>query len=405
MELPALDRANVRSPYAEQLNRGFARLRFEGLLEKEFRDFHLAQNLPRGRLAMLIALVPIFTIVLIQLFVSSPAHGVTLFRLGLLFPLLLATACTMYLPIAKVHHTAIAGVSVLIGGALITYFSHVEAVQGGPNLLGGQMLAMLFACLFLGLLFDAAIAIAGMLVAWHFVAAVIVGVPSEEMWYSAALLCTAAGAALITTYKLEHVLRTSFLETRLLHGLAERDGMTGLYNRRIFDDYAKRLWRQSRREGQPLTIAMVDIDAFKVYNDLYGHQAGDDTLKQVAETIARCAKRPFDFTARYGGEEFVLLLYGPPNEYSQSLPEQIRRDVLALAIPHEGSRVADVVTVSVGVALVEPGTTRSLAGVIQIADEALYQAKQDGSNRVVFKLAEDEDAETGNFRVGRQSRG
>src|SRR5690606_6175287 len=159
MELPALDRANVRSPYAEQLNRGFPRLRFDGLLEKEFRDFHLAQNLPRGRLAMLIALVPIFTIVLIQLFVTSPAHGVTLFRLGLLFPLLLATACAMYLPIAKVHYTAIAGVSVLIGGALITYFSHVEAVQGGPNLLGGQMLAMLFACLFLGLLFDAAMAI------------------------------------------------------------------------------------------------------------------------------------------------------------------------------------------------------------------------------------------------------
>src|SRR5690606_20768297 len=230
-----------------------------------------------------------------------------------------------------------------------------------------------------------------------------VGVPSEEMWYSAALLATAGGAALITTYKMEHVIRTSFLETRLLHTLAERDGMTGLYNRRIFDDYAKRLWRQCRREDQSLAIVMVDIDDFKVYNDLYGHQAGDDTLKKVAETIARCAKRPFDFTARYGGEEFALLLYGPPNEYSQSLPEQIRRDVLALAIPHDGSRVANVVTVSVGVALVAPGSARSLTGAIQIADEALYQAKQEGRNRVVVKLAEDEDAETGNFSVGQRS--
>jgi diguanylate cyclase (GGDEF)-like protein len=403
MELPALDRANVRSLYAEQLNRGFARLRFAGLLEKEFREFYLAQNLPRGRLAMLIALVPIFTVMAIQLFVDAPEHRLTLWRYGLLLPLLLATAGAMYLPIAKVHHTAIAGVSVLLGGALITYFSHVEAVHEGLELLGGQMLAILFACLFLGLLFDAAMAIGGMLLAWHFVAAVIVGVPAEETWYSAALLGTAAGAALITTYKLEHVLRTSFLETRLLHELAERDGMTGLYNRRIFDDYAKRVWRQSRREGQLLTIVLVDIDDFKVYNDLYGHQAGDDTLKQVAATIARCAKRPFDFTARYGGEEFVLLLYGPPNEYSQSLPEQIRRDVLALAIPHEGSRVADVVTVSVGVAMVEPASGRSLAGAIQIADEALYQAKQEGRNRVVFKLAEDEEVETGNFRVARQS--
>src|SRR5690606_15776382 len=107
---------------------------------------------------------------------------------------------------------------------------------------------------------------------------------------------------------------------------------------------------------------LIDIDYFKIYNDLYGHQAGDDCLKKVADSIARCAKRPFDFSARYGGEEFVLVLYGPPEDYARSLPEQIRRDVMALAIPHEGSRVANFVTVSVGVALAEPGSGRSLTG-------------------------------------------
>ena len=101
MELPALDRANVRSAYADQLNRGFARLRFNGLLEKEFRDFYLAQNLPRARLAMLIALAPVYTVFLIQLVVTTPAHGLMPWRLNLLFPLLLATAAAMYLPIAK----------------------------------------------------------------------------------------------------------------------------------------------------------------------------------------------------------------------------------------------------------------------------------------------------------------
>jgi len=397
MERPALDRASVRSPYADQLNQGFPGLKFNALLEKEFRDFYLAQNLSRGRLSMLMALVPACTVVVIDLLLDAPTHPLTSWRMGLLFPLLLATAAAMYLPMAKHHHTAIAGASVLAGGLLITYFAHVELVQGGPNMVGAQMLAMLFACLFFGLLFDVAMALGSVLLSWHFVAAVIVGVPTDEMWYSAGLLVTTAGAALITTYKLEHITRTSFLETRLLHTLAERDGMTGLYNRRIFDDYAKRIWRQSRREGQALTIVMVDIDDFKVYNDLYGHQAGDDTLKKVAETIARCAKRPFDFTARYGGEEFVLLLYGPPSDYSRSLPEQIRLDVLELAIPHAGSRVADVVTVSVGVAVVEPNSARSLAGAIQVADEALYQAKQEGRNRVVFKLAGDVEAETGNF--------
>jgi diguanylate cyclase (GGDEF)-like protein len=399
MEQPALDRASVRSPYADQLNEGFARLKFNELLEKEFREFYLAQNLPRGRLAVLIGLVPLCALAVIHLLVEAPEHRLTVWRSALLFPLLLATAATMYLPLAKRWYTHIAGTGVVLGGLLATYFSHVELLQGGPSLLSGQMLAMLFGCLFLGLLFDVATTIGASLFAAHFIAGTILGLSGEELWYSGAVLGTVAAAALLTTYKLEHVLRRNFLETRLLHDLAERDGLTGLYNRRIFDDYAKRVWRQSRREGQALAIIMVDIDDFKVYNDLYGHQAGDDTLKRVAQTIAQCAKRPFDFTARYGGEEFVMLLYGPPREYAQTVPEQIRREVLALAIPHEGACIERIVTVSIGVAVVEPGSGRSLTGAIQIADEALYQAKQEGRNRVVFKLAEEAEVETGTFRV------
>jgi diguanylate cyclase (GGDEF)-like protein len=175
--------------------------------------------------------------------------------------------------------------------------------------------------------------------------------------------------------------------------------MTRLYNRRIFDDYVERLWRQSRREGASVAIIFVDIDFFKVYNDLYGHQAGDDCLKKVAQCIARGAKRPFDFAARYGGEEFVLVLYGPPDDYARSVSEQIRRDVRDLAIPHGGSPVAKHVTVSVGLALASPDTTRSLAGAIQTADEALYQAKREGRNLVVVKDSDSSEIETGNFRV------
>lgn len=398
MERPALDRASLRSPYADQLNHGFARLRFNGLLEKEFREFYIAQNLQRGRLAMLTALMPLCALALIGLIVEESRHHLTPWRVAM-FPLLAGGAAALYLPLAKRHYPTIAAVSVLIGGASLTYFSHAEALAGGPSLLAGQVLALLFACLFLGLLFNIATALAAALLVWHFTVGAVLGTPADELWYSGAALGTGAAAALITTYKLEHVLRTNFLEARLLNSLAERDGLTGLYNRRIFDDYAKRVWRQSRREGQPLAIVMVDIDDFKVYNDLYGHQAGDDTLRKVAETIARCAKRPFDFTARYGGEEFVLLLYGPPSDYARSLPEQIRRDVLALEIPHEGSCVGDVVSVSVGVAVAEPGSHRSLAGTLQIADEALYQAKQEGRNRVVMKTADDSEVQTGNFRV------
>ncbi|HEX7079898.1 MAG TPA: diguanylate cyclase [Gammaproteobacteria bacterium] len=401
MDLPALDRANVRSPYAEQLNAGFRRLRFHGPLEKEFREFYLAQNLPRGRLAMLIALLPLFAVTVLasMLEPSAATPHMNRLRLFVLFPLLLGTVISMHLEIAKRWYTELAATSITLAGIVVTYICHVAALNGASYLLSGQVLVILYACLFLGLLFDVATVVGGVLVVWHIVIGLIVDLPVEQLWYSCAILGTAAATASITTYKLEHAIRTNFLETRLLHDLAERDGMTGLYNRRIFDDHAKRVWRQSRREEQTLAIVFVDIDDFKVYNDLYGHQAGDDCLKKVAATIARSAKRPFDFTARYGGEEFVVLLYGPPSDYARSMPERIRQDVAALAIPHEGSRAADVVTVSVGVALAGPGSARSLAGAIQVADEALYEAKKAGRNRVVFKTTDDWEVETGNFRT------
>ena len=249
-------------------------------------------------------------------------------------------------------------------------------------LLAGLVLVVLYGCLFLGLLFNVAVTIAGVLIAAHFVTGIAIGLPFDILYYTTAMLGGAAVIGGISTYNLEYALRTNFLETRVLNELAERDGMTGLYNRRIFDDYVELLLRQSRRESTGVAIIFVDLDFFKLYNDLYGHQAGDDCLKRIAKCIARGAKRPFDFAARYGGEEFVLVLYGPPDDYARTVPEQIRRDVLELAIPHAGSQAAKHVTVSVGLALAKPGTSRSLVGAIQAADEALYQAKREGRNRV-----------------------
>lgn len=404
MELPALDRDSVKSPYAAQLKRGFESLAFSSPLEKEFRDFYTEQNLPRGRLSMAIALILLLAIAGLKMTIglkSADSHVSTL-QLALIIPLMAAILIVMYLPVARRWYPSVAATGVTLVGFIATFLCHAAALGGAEYLLAGQALVILYACLFLGLLFNVASAVGAVLVAAHIGTGIAVGQQAEPLWYTAAILGAVAVTALISAYKLEHAVRTNFLETRVLYELAERDGMTGLYNRRIFDDYAKRLWRQARRDGEPLEIVFVDIDYFKVYNDLYGHQAGDDCLRKVADTIARSATRPLDFTARYGGEEFVLMLYGAPQEYSQSLPEQIRREVKALAIPHEGSPVANVVTVSVGVAVADPRSGRSLPGAIQIADEALYQAKQEGRNRVVFKTTEDSEVETGNFRVPRR---
>ncbi|HEU4616434.1 MAG TPA: diguanylate cyclase [Gammaproteobacteria bacterium] len=400
MQLPSLDRDSLRSPYAEQLRQGFASLKFTSLLEKEFRDVYVVQSLPRARLSGLVALILVVAVAAIDaLFGGSASARLDALWLGGLAAVLGAVVAAMYLPGARRWYTPAAATGVTVAGLLVTYLCHVSALAGNSYLLAGQELVILYACLFLGLLFYVASAVGCLLVAWHLAIGLLLGLPPDELLYMAAILGATAVIASISAYKLEHALRENFLETRLLNEAAERDGMTNLYNRRMFDDYARRVWRQSRREGKALEIIFVDIDYFKIYNDFYGHQAGDDCLKRVAETIARCAKRPFDFCARYGGEEFVLVLFGAPEDYGRSLPEQIRRDVLALAIPHEGSSAAHVVTVSVGVALAASRSTRSLAGAIQIADEALYRAKQQGRNRVVFKTTDDPDVETGNFRT------
>ena len=400
MESPKLDTGSLGSPFADQLNRGFARLRFTGLLEKDFRDFYIAQNLPRARLSGLIALILVLAVTSIDLILGARTDGqLNTLRLGVLCPLVAVIGIAISLPSTRRYYTEIAAVGVTLVGLVVTYMSHIAALQGQSYVLAGLVLVILYACLFLGLLFDIAITIAALLVLTHFVMGAMLGLPLNELYYMTAILGAAAVIGGIATYNLEHALRTNFLETRLLNELAERDGLTGLYNRRIFDDYIGRVWRQSRREEVALEIIFIDIDYFKIYNDLYGHQAGDDCLKKVATSIARCAKRPFDFLARYGGEEFVLVLYGPPEEYARNLPEQIRCDVLDLLIPHAGSSAAKHVTVSVGVALAREGSTRSLNGAIQTADEALYQAKREGRNRVIFKDTNDSEVETGNFRV------
>ena len=400
MDGQRLDPDNYGSPYAEQLKRGFRGLRFSGLLEKDFREFYIAQNLPRARLSGLIALILVLAVTCIDLLLGSSTLGtLNTLRLGVLCPLLVILGVAISVPAAQRYYTEVVAVGVTLIGFVVTYIAHLGALSGSSYVLAGLVLVVLYGCLFLGLLFNVGVAVATVMIATHFVTGVAIGLPFDALYYSTAILGGAAVIGGISTYNLEYALRTNFLETRLLNELAERDGMTRLYNRRIFDDYMERLWRQSRREGTGVAIIFVDIDFFKLYNDLYGHQAGDDCLKRVAQCIARGAKRPFDFAARYGGEEFVLVLYGPPDEYARTVPEQIRRDVLELAIPHAGSQAAKHVTVSVGLALATPETGRSLAGAIQTADEALYQAKREGRNRVVFKDSDSDDVETGNFRV------
>ena len=323
-------------------------------------------------------------------------------RVGVILPALSLIVCATFLSSLQPYYTRIVAISVALLGFVVIYNGQVGAAGGSAYLAIGLILVILYVfyvCLFPGLLFRISISIGMTLVIAYFAFGFAMGVSSVQLSYSTAMLIAAVGLSGLASYNLEYVLRTSFLETRLLNELAERDGLTGLYNRRMFDDLMRRIWRQSRRDSMPLEIVLIDIDFFKIYNDVYGHQAGDDCLRKVAKCIAGSAKRPFDFAARYGGEEFVLMLYDLPHEHARTIPEQIRLDIMNLDIPHKGSTVADVVTVSIGVALASPGMGRSLAGTIQIADESLYEAKLAGRNRLICRDAAEYDMDTGTFRV------
>ncbi len=167
-----------------------------------------------------------------------------------------------------------------------------------------------------------------------------------------------------------------------LSNLAIHDGLTGIYNRRYFDETLAREWKRTMREKAPLSLIMLDIDYFKKYNDTYGHQAGDECLRQVATTISGALRRPADMAARYGGEEFVVVLPNLKLEDSAKFGETIRAKIEALKMEHKQSDANPCITVSLGIASVVPSSISSYEELVGAADKALYSAKNKGRNRV-----------------------
>lgn len=166
------------------------------------------------------------------------------------------------------------------------------------------------------------------------------------------------------------------------------DGLTGIANRRRFDDTLAREWRRCLRAGKSLTLMICDVDYFKQYNDSYGHQTGDECLKKVARQLSEQLRRPADLVARYGGEEFAAILPETDSKGSVLLAEDMRRAIELQAIPHAGSAVAPTVTVSIGIASDRPQRGGRPETLLEAADQALYAAKRLGRNRVCHRAFE-----------------
>jgi diguanylate cyclase (GGDEF)-like protein len=401
--MPPPDRLNVDdlpdSAYARELKRGTARLHFDPDLEVEFIADHLRRVRWRVRVWFLVsfALGVAFTVAEIL------RHGIWsadfwLHVLGIVPSagvLLWLTWSARY----ERYYMQLAGILVPTFGALIAVFIAESATEGRAEELAGLAVNVIAVFFFAGLLFRAALLAAATILIAFMAAAVAFGLPHAVALKSLAVLVVTAVTGAIIYRDTEQSHRRSFLETAIIAELVTRDGLTGLSNRRAFDEHLLRVWQQGQRDRRTVALLMVDIDHFKAYNDAYGHQAGDLALHGVAQLLKGVARRPLDLAARYGGEEFVLILYDLPLPQVRGIADRLRQAVQETVLREGAPAGQRGVTVSIGVGIMVPAVDRSPQGALQLADEALYLAKQAGRNCISVKGTEEYRAlDTGTFR-------
>lgn len=198
------------------------------------------------------------------------------------------------------------------------------------------------------------------------------------------------GTLLSTAIQRDRLHRRLTKANRELQRFAYLDGLTQVANRRRFEQFLNQEWRRLMREQSSLGLIMADIDHFKAYNDIYGHQAGDECLRRVAGTLRSAIHRPADMVARYGGEEFAIVLPNTDLEGAETVAENIRSLVHKQKIIHQGSSVSQFVTMSLGVAVMAPHPLKAPDDLIKLSDAALYKAKTTGRDRVVCHSINDE---------------
>jgi diguanylate cyclase (GGDEF)-like protein/PAS domain S-box-containing protein len=179
---------------------------------------------------------------------------------------------------------------------------------------------------------------------------------------------------------------------KALSTLSKTDALTGIANRRWFDDRIQQEWRRMQREKKPLTLLLCDVDHFKQFNDRFGHPAGDDCLRFVSELLSDLIKRPGDLAARYGGDEFALILPDTSEEGAIQLAEKLRSKTGQLDFTEISTGKTAAITLSIGIATALPGESHTPANLLSLADNALYEAKQGGRNRIVFRQLEEQGA-------------
>jgi diguanylate cyclase (GGDEF)-like protein len=322
-------------------------------------------------------------------------------RFFLVIPLLIACTFGAYSVRHRATREVLLAAMVVIAGASIIWIAGMSAPEFALRTHQGISLIVLFGNLVLGLRFRDAVASSVIVGAMYVSALLQLSSVSLELRFSSWLVfAVSVVIGLFANYRMDQDQRRAFLAkvreqerneelsraVELFGRLSAEDPLTELANRREFDRRLELEWGRARRESRPLALILIDVDYFKDFNDLYGHQAGDACLQRIAGILRSIPQRSSDLVARLGGEEFGVLLPGTTIADAAQLAEQMRTVVLDLNLPHASSPVSSVVSASFGVAAALPASEDEPAALFANADGALYEAKRKGRNRVEVRV-------------------
>jgi diguanylate cyclase (GGDEF)-like protein len=379
-------------------------LRFRGALESAFQDDYQRKSTNQIRLTFLVGAIFYAAFGLLDaLTVPAAAPAFWVLRFGIFMPVSLVVLVLSYLPWGKRHLELLTTFWFVVAGLGILTMIAVLPQNTGRTYYAGLIMVLIAGYTWLRVrLVWAASAGWLMVLGYQIVAIGMTEMTVDVIISNNFFLVGSNVLCMLACHSIERYARRDFLKARLLFDekkvvaktnaqlasanvelerLARYDGLTGIPNRREFDARLDSEWRRMGREGKPLALIMGDVDHFKQYNDTYGHQAGDECLVKVAEAIQSAARRPTDLAARYGGEEFALILADTDGKGAAFVAQSVCDLVRRLEIPHCNSSASEHVTLSLGVAVVLPGAGKGPKSLIEMADEALYNAKESGRNR------------------------
>ena len=372
--------------------------RFPTTLELAFNGYHSVNTLKRLRLALLAGLLLYLALGLVDsLLPPADRSSMWSIRYGLICPALAAGLACSYLSRLRRVLQPVVSLALLLASLGTVAMVYLDPAPAKNLYFPGILLLTLGAFAVASLRFGYAISWALVTtLAYEAVAILPMHADASALLQNNLSLFATLLAACCANYLMEKHLRRDFLNSLLLehdhrrlqkaeeqlHRLSISDALTGLANRRHFEYTLDQEWMRGMRSVTPISLVLFDIDFFNDYNDNYGHRAGDECLRLVAEKIGSFAKRAGDTSARYGGEEFALLLPGADRAQAANIAERCRSCVESLQISHSHSQVSQVVTVSAGIATMTPDKFAGTRELLEAADRALYRAKREGRNQV-----------------------